>query len=136
MTENIAKISFILLILSGVFTFIAIMLINSSIRLAIYAKRFTIKTMQLVGATKSFIRKPFIYTNMFLGVLGALIANALIGVGLFYLNTKFPELHLLGDIKMLLLLFGIIILAGIIITVFSTYIASQRFLKLKTAELY
>jgi len=136
MTENITKISFILLILSGVFTFIAIMLINSSIRLAIYAKRFTIKTMQLVGATKSFIRKPFIYTNMFLGIIGALIANTLIGIGLFYLSSKFPELNLLGDVKMLLMLFGIIILAGIIITVFSTYIASQRFLKLKTAELY
>jgi len=136
MTENIKKISFVLLILSGIFAFIAIMLINSSIRLAIYAKRFSIKTMQLVGATKSFIRKPFIYTNMFLGIVGAIIANGLIGLGLFYVSQRFPELNLLADIKMLLILAIIIILAAIIITVLSTTLATRKFLRLKTADLY
>ncbi len=136
MTENTKKISLILLILSGILAFIAVMLINSSIRLAIYAKRFTIKTMQLVGATKSFIRKPFIYTNIVLGIFGALIANSLLALGVYYLSNKFPELNLLSDYKMLLVLFGSIILAGIFITVFSTFFATKRFLKLKTADLY
>ena len=136
MTENTKKISLILLILSGILTFIAVMLINSSIRLAIYAKRFTIKTMQLVGATKSFIRKPFIYTNVVLGIFGALIANSLLGIGVYYLANKFPKLNLLSDTKMLLILFGLVILAGIFITVFSTFFATRRFLKLKTADLY
>lgn len=136
MTENITKITFILLILTGIFVFIAIMLINSSIRLAVFAKRFTIKTMLLVGATKSFIRRPFIYTNMALGLLGAVLSSLLLGSGLYYLSQKFPELNLFSDVKILVILFGLIILAGLLITALSTFWATRRFLKLKTADLY
>ncbi len=70
LTKNINRISFWILIVSGFFTVIAILLINSSIRLSIYSKRFNIKTMQMVGATKSFIRKPFIFNSIKLGVIG------------------------------------------------------------------
>src|SRR5690554_8084325 len=68
LTENVQRISFWILVISGIFTFIAVLLINSSIRLSIYAKRFTIKTMQMVGATKGFIRKPFVWRSVRLGI--------------------------------------------------------------------
>jgi cell division transport system permease protein len=74
MNNNVKKISFWVLILSGIFTLIAVLLINSSIRLAVYAKRFTIKTMQMVGATKRFIRRPFVWKSVQFGIIGAIIA--------------------------------------------------------------
>ncbi|MBT8285240.1 MAG: ABC transporter permease, partial [Flavobacteriaceae bacterium] len=98
LTDNVKKISFWILIVSGVFTFIAVLLINSSIRLSIYSKRFIIKTMQMVGATKTFIRKPFIWTNVKLGMLGSLLALLFLGGLLYYMNLNFPELELLSDI--------------------------------------
>ncbi|OYX25425.1 MAG: cell division protein FtsX, partial [Flavobacteriales bacterium 32-35-8] len=81
MNDNVKKISFWVLVISGIFTLIAVLLINSSIRLAVYSKRFTIKTMQMVGATKSFIRKPFVMRSIKLGMLGSALAIlALIGL--------------------------------------------------------
>ena len=74
LTENVSRISFWILVISGIFTFIAVLLINSSIRLSIYAKRFTIKTMQMVGATKTFIRRPFVWKSVRLGIFGAVVA--------------------------------------------------------------
>ena len=88
MNNNVKKISFWVLILSALFTIIAVLLINSSIRLSVYAKRFTIKTMQMVGATKQFIRKPFVWKSVQLGITGAVIALVGMSVVLFYLNKK------------------------------------------------
>lgn len=136
LSENVKKISFWILVASGIFTFIAFLLINSSIRLSIYSKRFIIKTMQMVGATKTFIRKPFIWTNVKLGMLGAVIAMAALAVSLFYLDKTFPELQLFADIEMLALLFGSVFLLGILISLFCTYFATQRFLNLRTDALY
>ena len=101
LNDNVKKISLWVLIVSGLFTCIAVLLINSSIRLSVYAKRFTIKTMQMVGATKHFIRKPFIWRSIKLGLIGALLAMTGMAVLLFYLNRSFPELQLLQD-KLLL----------------------------------
>jgi cell division transport system permease protein len=84
MNSNVKRVSFWVLIISGLFTLIAVLLINSSIRLAVYARRFTIKTMQMVGATKQFIRRPFIVRSIKLGVLGALIALAGMAVVFYY----------------------------------------------------
>ncbi|NNF19873.1 MAG: ABC transporter permease, partial [Flavobacteriaceae bacterium] len=97
LTENVQRISFWILVASALFTGIAVLLINSSIRLSIYSKRFIIKTMQMVGATKMFIRKPFIWTNLRLGMLGAVLALVTLGVCLYYLDHNFPELGLLKD---------------------------------------
>lgn len=136
LTENVKRISFWILVISGIFTFIAVLLINSSIRLSIYAKRFTIKTMQMVGATKKFIRKPFVWKSVRFGIIGALIAMIGMGLVLYYLNQSFPQLQLLSDPILLTVLFVFILLMGIIITWISTFIATQRFLNLRTDDLY
>jgi cell division transport system permease protein len=136
LNDNIKKLSLWILIISAVFTFIAVLLINSSIRLSLYAKRFIIKTMQMVGATKGFIRKPFILTHIKLGLLGAFIASAGVWGILYTLNNSFPELNLLQDIPMLTILFAGIFGGGILISWVSTYFAAQRFLNLRTSDLY
>lgn len=136
LSKNINRLSFWILLFSGVFTLIAVVLINSSIRLSIYSKRFTIKTMQMVGATKSFIRKPFIMQSVKLGFIGALVAiGGLLGF-IFYLNKKIPEIELLNDVEIVGIVCAVIIGLGILITWLSTFFATQRFLNLRTDELY
>ncbi|MCM4159511.1 FtsX-like permease family protein [Antarcticibacterium flavum] len=136
LNDNVKKISFWILVVSGIFTFIAVLLINSSIRLAVYSKRFIIKTMQMVGATKNFIRSPFIWQSVKLGIIGAVLALIGMGIVLYYLNSTFPELELLKDLSLLSALFIGIFLMGILITWLSTFFATSRFLNLKTDELY
>jgi cell division transport system permease protein len=134
--DNIKKVSMWILIISAFLTVVAVLLINSSLRLSIYSHRFIIKTMQMVGATKSFIRKPFVLRSIKLGMIGGGLAIiALIGV-LVYLQTNFPSLGILDDkllvALVLLFVFGI----GVLITWISTYFATQRFLNLRTDDLY
>ncbi|MBM1104805.1 ABC transporter permease [Aurantibacter crassamenti] len=136
LSDNIRKISIWVLAASAIFTFIAVLLINSSIRLSIYSKRFIIKTMQMVGATKTFIRRPFIWTNIKLGIIGALVANVALIATLFYAEKTFPELALLDDYTLLTMLFASVFVLGILIAFLSTYFAAQRFLNLRTDELY
>ncbi|CAM4202248.1 cell division protein FtsX [Gillisia hiemivivida] len=136
LNDNVKKISFWILVISGIFTFIAVLLINSSIRLAVYSKRFIIKTMQMVGATKSFIRRPFILQSVKLGIIGAVLALMGMAAVLYYLNDSFPELELLSDKKILIALFVGIFLMGSLISWLSTFFATSRFLNLKTDELY
>ena len=136
LNENVKKISFWILIASGVFTFIAVLLINSSIRLSVYSKRFIIKTMPMVGATTGFIRRPFIWQSVKLGIIGAIIALIGMAGALYYLNNSFPQLALTSDVKLLAGLFIGIFLLGIFITWLSTFFATSRFLNLKTDELY
>lgn len=136
LNDNIKKISVWVLIICGVFTLIAVLLINNSIRLTIYAKRFTIKTMQMVGATKSFIRKPFILLNIKLGIAGGILAMIGMGVVLYYLDKTFPSLELLKDQLVIGFLFVGVFLLGLLITLGSTFFAAQRFLGLQTDELY
>jgi cell division transport system permease protein len=136
LTKNINRLSFWMLLFSGVFTLIAVVLINSSIRLSVYSKRFTIKTMQMVGATKGFIRVPFIWKSIKLGFIGALVAIAGLIAIVFYVNKTIPELQLLTNYELLGILFVFIICLGILITWISTFFATQRFLNLRTDELY
>jgi len=136
LTENVQRISFWILIISGIFTFIAVLLINSSIRLSIYAKRFTIKTMQMVGATKGFIRRPFVWKSVRLGIIGAIVAMLGMGAVLYYADQTFPQLQLMADYMLLSALFAFILLMGIAITWASTFVATQRFLNLRTDDLY
>lgn len=134
--DNIKNISMWILIISCVFAFVSVLLINSSLRLSIFANRFIIKTMQMVGATKSFIRKPFIQRSVFLGLIGSALAIfALIGV-LVYIQATFPNLGIMEDkLAIAIVLAGVLIL-GVVISWISTYIATQRFLNLRTDDLY
>lgn len=136
LTKNIKRISFWLLVLSAFFGLVAIILINSSIRLSIYAKRFNIKTMQMVGATKRFIRRPFIWQSIKLGLLGAIIALLGLAGVIYYLDKFIPALELLKDYITLGYLVGGVLSGAFIITWLSTFFATQRFLNLKTDELY
>tara|TARA_B100000795_G_scaffold92606_2_gene67715 strand:- start:9176 stop:10054 length:879 start_codon:yes stop_codon:yes gene_type:complete len=136
LTENVAKISFWVIVLASVFLVIAILLINSSIRLSVYSKRFTIKTMQMVGATKRFIRLPFILRSMRLGIIGAFVAMTGMVVVIYYSDKSFPDLQLANDKMMLGALFGFVFFMGVFISWLSTYFATQRFLNLQTDDLY
>jgi cell division protein ftsX len=134
--ENVNRIGIVTLIFSALFTFVSILLINASIRLSIYSKRFIIKTMQLVGATRSFIRRPFLWTNVRLGILSALIAIALFYLSLLAIVKSYPEFNILMDTGTLSIVFISIITIGILISWLSTYFATQRFLNLNTNDLY
>ena len=136
LNDNIKKISFWALVISVVFLIIAIILINHSIRLSVYAKRFTIKTMQLVGATKSFIRAPFVRQSLFFGSIGGVLALlGLLGVA-WTLNQYFPELNIISDVQGLLWLSLFVLGTGVLISGLSTYFATRRFLNLRSDELY
>jgi cell division transport system permease protein len=134
--ENVQKISLVILGFSSLLMVIALALINNTIRLSIYSKRFIIKTMQLVGATQGFIRRPFVLNGIKHGVYGALIAIAmLIGV-LYFAQKQLPELAELQNENMLATLFGLVIILGIIISWISTSLAVRKYLRLKSDELH
>ena len=134
--NNVKEISFWILIVSGVLTVVAMLLINSSLRLSVYSHRFTIKTMQMVGATKSFIRKPFIWTSIKLGLIGSALAIIGLICVVVYVDGLFPSLGIAKDyVSIGIVVFGVLII-GTIITSISTYFATQRFLNLKTDDLY
>ena len=136
LTTNIQKISFWLLVICAFFGLIAILLINSSIRLSIYSKRFNIKTMQMVGATKSFIRRPFIWNSIQLGMVGAFLALTGLGIAVYYIDQKISTLELMTDYITLSYIGGGVIIMAFLITWLSTFLATQRFLNLQTDELY
>ncbi len=134
--ENIRKISMIITIFSLMLFLISLSLINNTIRLSVYARRFIINTMKLVGATNSFIRRPFLFKSAAHGLYAAIFANALM-LGLIYMAQKeFAELFGFQDLQTIGLLFISIILLGIIINWISTFFAVSRFLRMKTDDLY
>lgn len=134
--ENLIKIKFWVLVFASFFLIVSILIINSSIRLSIYSNRMIIKTMQLVGATRGFIRKPFINTHIYLGIISSFIAISLLSVSIYYLENNFMELNLMAEIEIIFGLFLCILLFSIIITSICTYFATQRFLRLKIEQLY
>jgi len=134
--DNIENVSFWILIASGVFGLIAVLLINSSMRLSIHSNRFIIKTMQMVGATKSFIRKPFIWRSIVLGLIGSVLAVISLIATVLYLNDLYPNLGILDDQLMIGLVLLSVLASGILITWISTFFATQRFLNLRTDDLY
>ncbi len=136
MNDNIERIGIVLIAGFLLLTLIAIGLINSSIRLGIYSKRFTIKTMQLVGATKGFIRKPFIFKSIQHGFLGALIASGLLYTSLYYLDQNIPDLKAAQNLNILLLVFSFLVLIGMFISMSCTFFAMKKYLRLKTDQLY
>jgi cell division transport system permease protein len=136
MNENITTISLVILAFASIFVVLSVALINNTIRLAIYSQRFLIKSMQLVGATKGFIRKPFLLYGIWHGILGALIA-ILILVGTLSLAYKeVPDLVILRSYPEFGAIFVLIVGLGIFISGFSTYLAVNKFLRLKIYNLY
>jgi len=134
--ENVRKVSLFLLVISTFLFLIAITIINNTIRLAIYSKRFLIKTMELVGATKSFIRKPFLIRSVYHGVLAALIAMTLL-MGLLYLIEKeFYMMFSFESTKLLIILCVVLIILGILINLVSTYLSVNRYLVISEDKLY
>ena len=132
--KNIKKISFWLMPSILILLFITFLVINSSIRLSIYSNRQLIKTMQLVGATKSFIRKPFIRTNVFLSLISSLISVSIIILLINYIDVNIPFIDYIG-MKNMLFLFLMILSLGIIISYISTFFATQNILKIKADRL-
>lgn len=130
--QNIKRITFWMLLASGIFIFVAVLLINSSIRLSIYSKRLIIKTMQLVGATKSFIRRPFIKTHLLMSTLGAIIAMSGMALVIYEMEKRFPELQIFKNPLEPAMVFMGVFLLGLGITIISTFFATQRYLNLKS----
>lgn len=134
--ENVKRISFWILVVSGILTFVAMLLINSSLRLSVYSNRFIIKTMQMVGATKSFIRKPFVWRGIKLGLIGSGLAIIALIALIYYVDGIFPTLNILKDWVPTAIVLAGVLAFGIIITAISTFMATQRFLNLRTDDLY
>jgi cell division transport system permease protein len=134
--ENVRKISFFLLIISTFLFLIALTIINNTIRLSIYSKRFLIRTMQLVGATQGFIRRPFLIQSAIHGLLAALIAMSLV-MGLLYLVEKeFLLLFSFESTYLLFLLGFAIIVTGVLINIISTFFSVNRYLGISEDKLY
>ena len=134
--ENVRRISLALLILSGLLTFIFFGLINNTIRLLIYSQRFTINTMQMVGASKGFIRKPFLIKSLFLGALGGILANTILVGSIYIYKQELYGLINFADLQTIVLIVGIVFLLGFSISFLSTWLALGKFLRMKFDELF
>lgn len=134
--DNIRKVSIILLIIAALFTYISFALINNTVRLTIFSKRFTINTMKLVGASWSFIRKPFLTKGFTLGIVSAILADALLIVGLYWLYNFEPQISAVIDIKVIVIVSAAVFLFGIIITYLCTLFSLNKYLKMSSNDLY
>jgi cell division transport system permease protein len=134
--ENVRKISLLLLVVSGLLTFIFFGLINNTIRLLIYSQRFIINTMQMVGASNNYIRLPFLRRSVTIGVTGAIVANIIL-LGIVYAYKKeLSGILTPGDIRMVIFIAAIVFVLGFLISVVSTWLALNKFLRLKFDELF
>lgn len=134
--NNLTKISLILVSFSVILLLTVIILINNTIKLALFSQRFLIRSMQLIGARSGFIQKPFLYRAAFYGLISGILACCLLIFVLHYANTKIEELELLQDSQQMMILFGGLLLTGVIIGFFSTLRAVSKYLKMSLDELY
>ena len=134
--KNVNKITLFLLIISALLLFIFIALINNTIRISIFSERFTINTMQMVGANNSFIRKPFIIQSLIWGIYGALIANLFILGGIYTYKKELSGIISYEDLSTVGFVFVFVFLMGIFISTISTYFAVNKFLRMKFDELF
>ncbi|MFK2122063.1 cell division protein FtsX [Bacteroides fragilis] len=134
--ENIRNISLVLLALAVMLTFISFALINNTIRLAIYSKRFLIHTMKLVGASWGFIRRPFLKRNIWSGVLAAFIADTILMGAAYWLVSYEPELIRVIRPEVMLLVSGAVLVFGVVITFLCAYLSINKYLRMKASTLY
>ena len=134
--SNISKISLVIMSFSLILLIISVVLINNTIKLSIYAKRFLIRSMQLVGATENFIRLPFIKKSITHGVIAAVIANLLLIGTLYLAQQRIPEIAELQDIEQFALFFAGVLVLGVVLSVLSTWFSVNKFLRMKVDTLY
>lgn len=136
LNANLQKIAVFLGIFILLLLFISFVLINNTVRLSVFSRRFTIHTMKLVGATKAFIRSPFLLQAVFQGLISALLAIVFLLGLLFLVRSQFSQLFEIFHLDLLLLVLGIVIVAGVLICVVSTYFVVGRLVSLTRDELY
>ena len=134
--KNIRKFSVILLIIAALFTYISFALINNTVRLTIFSRRFIINTMKLVGASWGFIRRPFLNQGLLLGVLSAIMADLIIMAGDYWAPTYEPEINNVVDMQVMTIVGLSVLLFGLLITFLCTYFSLSKYLKMSSNELY
>jgi len=134
--KNLAKLGLLLGGFTMVLLLVVVILINNTIKLALFSQRFLIRSMQLVGATGAFIRRPFLYRAAFYGLVSGLFAGGLIYGLMGYANARIENLQELQDETSLMILFGGLVAVGILVSLLSTYWAVRKYLKLSLDELY
>lgn len=136
LNANLSRISLVLGIFIALLLFISFVLINNTVRLNVFSRRFTIHTMKLVGATKSFIRAPFLVQSAFQGIFAAIIAIMVLVGMLFFVKSEFEQLFEVFRLELLLLVMGIVLVSGVAICMISTYFVVGKLVSLKKDELY
>ncbi len=136
LNANLKKISLVLFIFIALLLFISFVLINNTVRLNVFSRRFTIHTMKLVGATRSFIRAPFLVQSVFQGLFSAFLAIIMLLVIMFFIRTEFIQLFQIFRLNYLFLVMGIVIISGIVICLLSTYLVVNKLVSLGKDELY
>ena len=136
LNANLGRISVVIAVFIGLLLFISFVLINNTVRLNVFARRFTIHTMKLVGATKSFIRVPFLVQSTFQGIFSAMIANIVLVAILFVMRTELEQLFRIFRMDLLLVVMGIVLVCGILICLVSTWFVVNKLVALKKDELY
>ena len=134
--NNLRKVSIVLLIIAALFTYISFALINNTVRLTIFSKRFIINTMKLVGASWSFIRRPFLTRSLILGIVSAVLANGLIVAGLYWLHKFEPQIHAVIGLKVVVIVAAAVFCFGLLITYLCTFFSLNRYLRMNSNELY
>lgn len=134
--NTLGKIGLVLIILAALLTIVSFSLINNSVRLSVYARRFSIHTMKLVGASWGFIRKPFLKRSVLLGLLSAFIALVVLGIGMYALWVYEPDITTVLNWEVMTITACVVIVFGVVITLFCTYFSVNKFLKMKAGDLY
>lgn len=134
--RNIRKFSVILLIIAALFTYISFALINNTVRLTIFSRRFLINTMKLVGASWGFIRRPFLNQGFLLGVISAIVADIIIIGGVYWASTFEPEINTVVDMQVMIIVGASVLVFGLLITFLCTFVSLSKYLKMNSNELY
>ncbi len=134
--ENVRKITFIILAFSLLLFIVSVALINNTVRLSIYSQRFLINTMQLVGATRSFVRRPFVTRCVVDGFIGAVLAIAMLSALIYSSQAELKAIISFSDIELILMVYCALVLLGMLITQFSAFFAVNKYLRLRSDELY
>ena len=134
--NTLGKIGLILIILAALLTIVSFSLINNSVRLSVYSRRFSIHTMKLVGASWGFIRRPFLKRSVALGLLSAFIALVVLGIGMYALTKYEPDITTIIDWKVMVITACIVVVFGVVITLICTFLSVNKFLNMKAGDLY
>lgn len=133
---NLHRLSYVFLFLAGLLTLISIALINNTVQLSLYASRFVIKTMKLVGATRSFIRRPFMSKSFYMGLSAAVVANGILFGGIQMIIRYDPSMDIYFDNRMLISIGILVMLISLALTLACTYLSTNKYLKKKASEVY